>query len=113
MPIIKDLYKIFCEGSKAWAYAKLCQKTGMAPPDIDIWLDTYKNFSHVLDKQADMYLKKIVHRFKPPKQLDSPTQLKLKTTDFKQTTKDIKQIASKDIRDKIINSFPNNKKLSI
>lgn len=106
MPIIKDLYKVLCEGSKAWAYAKLCQKTGMAPPDIDIWLDTYINFSHVLNKQGDMYLKKIVHRFKPQKQLNSPQQSKLTTVDFKLIAKELKQVNSQDIKNQILNPHP-------
>ena len=57
--MLKGLYKILSNGSKAWAYAKLCQKTGMSPPDMDLWIDIYKNSSNLIAKRAELFIEKV------------------------------------------------------
>ena len=64
MSKISGLYNIFCNCSKAWAYAKLCQKTGMTPPDIDVLLDVYKNSSKFFERQIKSCLERTRKTYK-------------------------------------------------
>ena len=55
----KDLYKIFSNLSKAWAYTKLCQRTGLTPPEIDLWLNVYNNCAKSIGNKIEGYFKTI------------------------------------------------------
>lgn len=57
---LKPLYTFASAASKSYAYAKLMQKTGLTPPELDLYKEAYKTTSKALNSKVSIFIKKTV-----------------------------------------------------
>lgn len=55
-PICRSIQRFTGATGKAYAYAKICQKTGMTVPDIDLWKNVYQTGAKAVEMQISVFL---------------------------------------------------------
>ena len=105
MSKINYIFKGLTVLSRSWAYAKMCEKTGMTGAELDLFIDAYKAVSKQTGQKINIFFKECI---KSKKRIKADTAIKYKEIKFTKPSIEKSEIKKSLFQDKSLQPYRTN-----